>query len=124
MSNKTYSLFSLGGRFIGTISGPFRYVIAPTLSEWDGYHYEGEYDSTYYFHEGEPAKRPEAPTKLNGLVLSEVLAGSEIHIDGEVYPVTETQDVTLSFPFAGLYKIHVIPPFPYLEQEYEIDYQP
>lgn len=120
----TYTFFNREGRVIHFISGPFRYAIAPTLAEWDGYHYEGEYDNTYYFHDGEPIKRPASPVELDGLVLKNVPANSVIEIDGTQYNVLEAQDVTLQFPFEGTYHVIVIPPFPYLEKEFTIDYQP
>lgn len=121
---KKYTLFKRSGEWDGVIYGSFPYVIAPTLSNWEGYHFEGEYDNTYYFHDGEPVKRPDCPTYLDGVVLREVLAGSVITIDDEEYPVSEAQDVTLSFPFEGKYLVKVTPPFPYLEKEFTIDYQP
>lgn len=122
--NLTYTLFNRDGSVSQVVTGPLRFVIAPTLSNWEGYHFEGEYDGTYYFHDGEPKKRPDCPTYLDGMVLREVLAGSVITIDDEEYPVSEAQDVTLSFPFEGKYLVKVTPPFPYLEKEFTIDYQP
>lgn len=124
MTNNTYSLFHRNGEYDGNVSGPFQFVIAPTLAAWDGYHYEGEYDNTYYFQDGEPVKRPTSPVDLDGLVLKNVPENSVIEVDGTQYNVLEAQDVTLQFSFEGTYHVIVIPPFPYLEKEFTIDYQP
>lgn len=118
-----YTLFNRDGSVAYSITGAFRFVTAPTLAAWEGYHYEGEYDNSYYFFEGEPVKRPASSVELDGLVLKSVQAGTVIEIDAEQYEVDSDQDVTLSFPFAGVYRVTVIPPFPYLEKEFTIDYQ-
>lgn len=119
----TYTLFNKDGSVSQAITGPLRFVIAPTLSNWDGFHFEGEYDNTYYFHDGEPIKRPSCQTYLDGLVLKSVPIGSKIIIDGEIY-TADSENVTLNFPFAGTYHVTLVPPFPYLEKEFTIDYQP
>lgn len=124
MTNNTYSLFHRNGEYDGNVSGPFQFVIAPTLAAWDGYHYEGEYDNTYYYHDGEPIKRPESPVSLEGLTLKGVPAKSTVVIDSDIYEVDTAQDVTLSFNQGGTYVVRVIPPFPYLDKEFTIDYQP
>lgn len=120
---RIYSLFNRDGSFNGVIFGAFQYVIAPTIAEWNGFHFEGEYDDSYYFHDGEPTKRPQNPTTLNNLVLSDVPKGSTIHIDGEPYECENGGKVTLQFNQAGVYVVQ-IESFPYLNKEFTIDYQP
>lgn len=118
-----YSMFTKEGRFAQYISGPFAVVIAPTLADWDGFHYEGEYDDSYYFFDGEPTKRPDLPIAVNGLTIENVPAGSTITIENEEYLVEETTDVELEFNLPGIY-IVTVSCWPYLDKEFEIENSP
>lgn len=118
-----YTLFYRNGRVAQTITGSFEVVIAPTLMYWEGFHYEGEYDDSYYFFDGEPIKRPDNTTYLDGLVLRDVPPDSTILIDGAEYPCPDGGDVSLNFSLRGKYSVMVLS-FPHLDKEFTIDYQP
>lgn len=83
---------------------------------------EGYYER-HYVHEGEIVPRPENPTVLEGQVLIDVPSDSMIRIDGMSYKSSEGGDIELSFNVPGIYIVRV-ESFPYLEKEFEIDYQP
>lgn len=83
---------------------------------------EGYYEYQYVF-DGEIVDRPENPTTLNGLTLYNVPSGSIIRIDGIDYESKDGGDVELQFNQLGLYRVSVMS-FPFLEKEFEIDYQP
>lgn len=121
--NKIYTLFDRSGRVTQTVSGSFSHVISPTLLLWEGFHYEGEYDDSYYFHEGEPTKRPENTTLVDGLSLIDVPPNSTIVIDDEAYECVDGGKVDLVLNQHGKYTVTVYS-FPHMDKEFEIDYQP
>lgn len=71
----------------------------------------------------ETLARPNMPTTLNGLILIDVPPNSEITIENETYSCPDGGDVTLNFQHPGTYIVKVSC-FPYLDKEFEIDYQP
>lgn len=83
---------------------------------------EGRYEYDCVLN-GVVTKRPENPTTLNGLVLSDVPKGSTIYIDGSAYEVELGGEIQLQFNQAGSYSVQ-IESFPYLDKEFTIDYQP
>jgi len=83
---------------------------------------EGYYDR-HYVSNGKIAMRPKNPTKRNGLSLTNMPHGSVIHIDGAAYEHKQGGSVELRFNLPGVYQIRV-ERFPFLEKEFEIDYQP
>lgn len=83
---------------------------------------EGRYEYDYVLN-GVVTKRPENPTALNGLVLSDVPKGSTIYIDGSAYEVEPGGEIQLQFNQAGSYSVQ-IESFPYLDKEFIVDYQP
>lgn len=118
-----YTLFKRDGRVSQTIAGSFQLVVAPTIAGWVGFHYEGDYDDSYYFFDGEPVKRPVNPSTLNKSRISNVPPNSIVRIDGDVYEAGDGGDIELVFNQRGIYKV-VVESFPYLDKEFTIDYQP
>lgn len=116
-----YSLFYPNGRFAQTISGQFYSVIIPTVKNWDGFSYAGEFDDSYYFHDGEPIKRPENTTLVDGLSLIDVPPNSTIGIDDEAYECVDGGKVDLVLNQYGKYKVTVYS-FPHMDKEFTIDY--
>ena len=72
---------------------------------------------THYIHNGQPTPRPASPVSRSHLTLSNVPAGSTLHIDGTAYAAQGT--VELSFPLPGTYSLRV-ECFPYLDWNDEV----
>lgn len=76
-----------------------------------------------YVLDGEVTPRPKMPLEIDGLTILGVPPNSEITIEDESYPCPDGGDVTLNFQHPGTYIVKVSC-FPYLDKEFEIDYQP
>jgi len=116
------SLFR-NGRFQQTVSGPWQFVIEPTLAAWNGDYAPGVLDDTWWFYGGEARQRQACPASIDGLVLRGVRPGSTITIEGQQYECPEGGDVELSFQYPGTYEITVTR-WPYLDGRYTIENPP
>ncbi|MDK7586206.1 hypothetical protein QP575_10265 [Alcaligenes faecalis subsp. phenolicus] len=116
------SLFK-GGRFQQIVSGPWLFVIEPTLSVWEGDWTPGELDASWWFYGGEARPRRACPVFVEGLTLRDVRPGSVIMIEGRQYECSEGGDVELSFQHPGVYEI-TVSRWPYLDGSYTVENPP
>lgn len=116
---KEVSLF-LNGRFYAVVSGPAEFVVLPTLQRWSGDWADGRYDDSWWFDAGETRQRQPCPVQTQGLILSGVLPGSTITIEGQRYECADGGDVELSFQFPGAFEI-TVSCWPYLDGSYIVE---
>ena len=76
-----------------------------------------------YVLDGEVTPRPKMLLEIDGLTILGVHPNSEIIIENETYPCPDGGDVSLNFLHPGKYNV-MVRCFPYLNKEFEIDYQP
>lgn len=77
------------------------------------------YGPTEYIHNGRLATRPEMPTDLNGLTLTDVPVPCLVYINREAY-MTEDSTVELEFDQPGTYNIR-LECWPYLDKEFTVE---
>lgn len=112
------------GEITGTVSSNDPAIIQ--LNKEKSHYVDGDFSKElYYISGGAPLLRPTISTTLTNNILSPVMEGSEIQIDGTSYGFTgDSRSVELEFPFPGEYIIHVIPPFPFLPLEFKYENNP
>lgn len=81
---------------------------------------EGEwYGQPVYVLNGEVVPRPENPTTISGLTLSNVPVPAQVVIDTTVYE-TNVSTVELAFDYPGTHTVKVIA-WPHLDKEFQVE---
>lgn len=82
---------------------------------------------THYVLSGEPTPRPTTGlpethtiTASTDWILSDVPAGTEVEVDGEVVGTTDETGLTLTFDTPGVWPMTLRPPFPWIEASCEV----
>lgn len=122
MANKTFAAFDDKGEILFTaycaeeiaslnmqINGFSQYVEV-------SYAVRGDTD---YILEDEAVRRPSMGSTVNGNVLSDVIEGSAVLIEGQSYTADGT-DIELEFTLPGAHIVKVIL-WPYVDQEFRVE---
>lgn len=81
---------------------------------------EGEwFGKPFYVLDGEAVPRPENPTTIDGLVLSNVPVPATVMIDKTSYE-TNVSTVELAFDYPGTHTVKVIA-WPHLDKEFQVE---
>lgn len=113
------SLHDSTGRIHTILSGDAVGIQNTLDNTTDGW-VEGSWDThNKYVSNGQVLDRPENPTTLSGLTLSNVPVPSTIKISGQFYEVTESI-VELEFNLPGTYKVTVYS-WPCLDKEFTVE---
>jgi hypothetical protein len=81
-------------------------------------------EESYFIQEGKVKLRPKVNYQVsnNLVVFSLVPKGSQVFVNDEETLTTEKEEeLTLEFPFSGIWKVKIEPPFPWVAFEKELE---